>query len=159
MGAAKKQLLDNDATGIIDESVYEKPADLLAKRKERLEKSLEGRSVLRKEQALPIEEWKAKYPQHLVDNAEDMSGEKLASSSDDLKKIIRTNKLKSLAKGLGKGLAEGMAWGVALDPSDIAPSEMPEGEALEELEAEMRMKNVPYNYPTKFEALRKKLGK
>jgi hypothetical protein len=78
------------------------------------------------------------------------------------KKAARMDKLKSLAKGagsLGKELVKGAAVGMALEPSDIANSEMPQGDELAALEAEMKMKNAPHNYPTKFGQIRKLLGK
>lgn len=157
----------NDKTVIVDESQYESPEEIEKKKKLReaaLEDynktDLQRRAEVRNKELLPMDEWKKKYgPKYTNDVAEDMT-EKLAPSIDEFKKAARMDKLKNLAKGLGKGLAEGAAWGVALDPSEIAPSELPYSqEDMDNLEAEMRMKNAPYNYPTRFEALRKKLGR
>lgn len=103
---------------------------------------------------LDLETWKKQYPQYLKDTAENMA-ERTVSREEAInlgKKAAKIGKLKSLA--------EGIAWALALDPSEIAPSELPYNqEDMDSLESEMRMKNAPYNYPTKFESLRKRLGR
>jgi hypothetical protein len=155
--------MSNDATAIISD--FDSPEEI-AKRQQEFEDAmreyaktdLQKRQQLRDASKMQPEEFKKFYNEKYgKDVAEDMT-EKLAPSIDEFKRAAKIDKLKSLAKGVGSNLVKGAALGMALEPSEMAVSELPNTqEGLDQLEGEMRMKNAPYNYPTRFNQLRKKL--
>ena len=158
---------DLDSTALISEGEFESPEEIEKKRKLReaaLEDynktDLQRRAEVRSKELLSPDDWKAQYGEKYAKSIPEDMTEKLAPSIDEFKKAARIDKLKNLAKGIGKGVAQGAAWSAALDPSEIANSELPYNEeGMDQLQAEMRMKNAPYNYPTKFSNIRKLLGK
>ena len=147
-----------------------------------------AKEAAEKAKLLPMDDWKKQYgSKYAGDVAEDMSGDSRSMKHiDDVikqsKQVTKIDALKNLAKGigskagnvlssgaklgtglakgLGSGVAQGMLWSAALDPSEIANSELPhDEEGIKQLQAEMQAKNEQYNRPTRFGALRKMMGK
>lgn len=114
----------------------------------------------------------ASNPSILADKAQyaDDIARDVRYSQDEIQALIRNaakqNAWKSKLIGGAKGLArmapdllKGAAVGMALEPTELANAELPsDSEGMKSLASEMRMKNAPYNYPTRFSNVRKKLG-
>lgn len=165
-----KKLLD-DKTEIMD-FLPEEAKKYSSKEAELLQKTPEGRQILRKSEMLSPEDWKKKYAKHLqpdrslelVDPLDRKITDKGLFDIDPTAKtrFAKQKAIRNLMK-VGNIAKEGLKQSpipLLMQSEDLGMAEMPQDEeSIQALQEEMRLKNEPYNRKTKFDLLRQRLGR
>jgi hypothetical protein len=170
----KQALAQKDAASKMAEAEMRKQkiTDLAAKEQAKFD-AFSANEAQKKAQQIAPENWKKELGSLYDSSVENMADEKRLSQADIaklLKKQARWDSIKNLGKSalkaapkMGMELAKGAALGMALDPSDIANSEIPG--RMEELKRlydkkkrEESIQKDPMNRLTRFDSVRKKLG-